>query len=146
MAEAKRGDTVKVHYTGKLKDGTVFDTSQGSDPIEFTLGESQVIPGFEKAVEGLSEGETTVAEIPMDDAYGQRQENLIVEVDKNSFPEEIDPEVGQMLTMQQPDGKKVNVRVDEIANGRVKLDANHPLAGEDLVFEIEVLEISNGSS
>ena len=141
MAQAKTGDTVKVHYTGKLKDGTVFDSSEGRDPIEFKLGENQVIPGFEKAVEGMSEGEKTVAAIPMTEAYGPRQDNLIVEVDQNSFPEDINPEVGQMLTMQQPDGRKVNVRVAELAEGRVKLDANHPLAGEDLEFEIEIVEI-----
>ena len=142
MSPAKTGDTVKVHYTGKLKDGTVFDTSQGRDPIEFKLGENQVIPGFEKAVEGMSEGEKTTTSIPMDEAYGARQENLIVEVDQDSFPKDINPEVGQMLTMQQPDGRKVNVRVAELAEGRVKLDANHPLAGEDLTFEIEVVEVT----
>lgn len=142
MTQAKTGDTVKVHYTGKLKDGTVFDTSQGRDPIEFKIGENQVIPGFEKAVEGMTEGEKTTASIPMDEAYGPRQENLIVEVDQDSFPKDINPEVGQMLTMQQPDGRKVNVRVAELMEGRVKLDANHPLAGEDLTFEIEVVEVS----
>jgi len=142
MAQAKTGDTVKVHYTGKLKDGTIFDTSEGRDPIEFTLGEKQVIPGFEKAVEGMKVGQKTVAAIPMDEAYGPRQENLVVEVDENSFPQDINPEVGQMLTMQQPDGQKVNVRVAELAEGRVKLDANHPLAGEDLTFEIEVVEVA----
>ncbi len=142
MTQAKTGDTVKVHYTGKLKDGTVFDTSQGRDPIEFKLGENQVIPGFEKAVEGMAVGQKTVASIPMDEAYGPRKDNLIVEVDAKSFPDDINPEVGQMLTMQQPDGSKVNVRVAELTDGRVKLDANHPLAGEDLTFEIEVVEVS----
>jgi FKBP-type peptidyl-prolyl cis-trans isomerase 2 len=141
MAQAKSGDTVKVHYTGKLKDGTVFDSSQGRDPIEFKMGENQVIPGFEKAVEGMSEGEKTVASIPMDEAYGPRKDNLIVEIDQTSLPEDINPEVGQMLTMQQPDGNQVNVRVAELAEGRVTLDANHPLAGEDLTFEIEIVEI-----
>lgn len=139
---AKKGDTVKVHYTGKLTDGTVFDSSRQRDPISFTLGEGQIIPGFEKAVEGLEPGQTTSVTIPADDAYGQRDEEAIAEVPRTQLPEGLNPEVGQQLQVQKPDGQPVPVRVTEVTEDKIKIDTNHPLAGKDLAFELELVEIS----
>lgn len=141
MNPAKHGDIVKVHYTGKLTDGTVFDSSRGSDPLEFTVGTQQVIPGFERAVLGLGVGEQTTVTVPADEAYGPHRPGLVIEIDRTEFPAEITPEVGMNLRMQQSDGETVRVAVTKINNGKVTLDANHPLAGEDLVFDIELVEI-----
>lgn len=141
MAEAKQGDDVKVHYTGRLEDGTVFDSSQDRDPLEFTLGEGQVIPGFEEAVQGMGEGESKTTTIAADEAYGPRRDDLILPVERDRFPEDVDPEVGQPLQMQTNDGQVVQVVVQEIKDGTVMLDANHPLAGQDLTFDIELVEL-----
>jgi len=139
---AKQGDTVKVHYTGKLTDGTVFDSSRERDPLEFTIGEGQIIPGFEEAVEGLEQGEQTQAEVPAEKAYGERNEQAIIEVEREKLPEDLEPEVGQQLQMQQPDGQPIPVRVTDVSEAKVTLDANHPLAGETLNFEIELVEVA----
>ncbi|HYW35782.1 MAG TPA: peptidylprolyl isomerase [Balneolaceae bacterium] len=144
MAKAKNGDTVKVHYTGKLNDGSVFDSSQDREPLEFTLGEGQLIPGFEKAVEGMEVGDNTTVEIPSDEAYGERRDDLELEVAKNELPGDIDPEVGMQLQMkQQESGQAIPVQITAVEDEKVKLDANHPLAGKDLTFDIELVEKSD---
>lgn len=143
MSKVKDGNTVKVHYTGTLKDGSVFDTSAEREPLEFTLGEGQLIPGFEKAVVGMEEGEKTKIDIPVKEAYGEAREDLIINVPKDQLPDDVEPEVGMQLQVNQPDGQPVPVRIAEITDEELKLDANHPLAGKDLSFEIEVVEIKN---
>ncbi len=142
MAAAKEGDTVKVHYTGKLEDGTVFDSSQGRDPMEFTLGQGQLIPGFEKAVMGLEPGQTTSTDIPSEEAYGPRRDELMMEVAKTQFPDDLTPEIGQQLQMRRGDtGQPMRVTVASIGDETVTLDANHPLAGKNLSFDIELVAI-----
>jgi len=143
LSKVKDGNTVKVHYTGTLKDGSVFDTSAEREPLEFKLGEGQLIPGFEKAVIGMEEGESTKIDIPVEEAYGEAREDLIINVPKDQLPEEVEPEVGMQLQVNQPDGQPVPVRIAEISDDELKLDANHPLAGKDLSFEIEVVEIKD---
>jgi peptidylprolyl isomerase len=142
MTVAQSGNTVKVHYTGKLKDGTVFDSSvQRDEPLEFTIGQGQMIAGFEKAVTGMEVGANKVADIPVTEGYGERREDMILEVPRKDVPENINPEVGQRLAVQQKDGNSIPVTVTNISDNSITLDANHPLAGEDLVFEIELLEV-----
>ena len=141
MATIKEGDTVKVHYTGTIADGTVFDTSKEREPLEFTLGEGKLIPGFEKAVVGMKVGDTSKVTIPSDEAYGEKREDMVIDVDKGQIPPDIKPEVGQQLQVQQKDGGAIPVVITEITDETVQLDANHPLAGQDLTFEIEVVEV-----
>lgn len=141
MTQAANGDTVRVHYTGKLSDGTVFDTSRNRHPLEFTLGQSEVIAGFEKAVLGLSPGETVSVTVSPEEGYGPHRPGLVIEVEEGRFPTETKPEVGQEWMMRQTDGGNINVRITKIEGGNVTLDANHPLAGEDLHFDIELVEI-----
>jgi peptidylprolyl isomerase len=141
MTQAKPGDKVKVHYTGKLADGTQFDSSENQEPLEFTLGAGEVIPGFEEAVVGMNPGDTKTATIPADDAYGDYDEELVLEVDRDQFPPEITPEIGQRLQLHQADGEVVGAVVTAFDDETVTLDANHPLAGQDLTFEIELVEI-----
>ena len=141
MAQAKYGDTVKVHYTGRLDDGTVFDTSANGDPLQFTIGSGQIIPGFEQAVVGMNPGESKTVKIPAEDAYGQRREDLIIEVEKSQLPEGLKPEVGLQLQSRQPDGRIVVLTIADMTESHVTLDANHPLAGKDLTFEIQLVEI-----
>lgn len=144
MPEAKDGDTVKVHYTGKFEDGTVFDSSENKDPLEFTLGQGQLIPGFEKAVTGLNEGDATTVNISSDDAYGERKDELEIQVTREELPDDIDPEVGMQLQVkQQQTDQSIPVRITEVTDDDVTLDANHPLAGKDLTFDIELVEIIN---
>lgn len=142
MAQAKQGDTVKVNYIGKLKDGTVFDTSEGREPLEFTLGQGQLIPGFEEAVEGMEPGQTNTVNIPAEKAYGPRNEDWIIEVEREEFPDDLEPAVGQQLQLRQENGQEILVVVTDVANDKVTLDANHPLAGHDLIFEIQLMEIA----
>lgn len=144
MSKVKDGDTVKVHYTGKLEDGSVFDTSrEREEPLEFTLGEGQLIPGFEKAVEGMEIGDSTTVDIASDDAYGERRDDLEIEVPKSELPDNIEPEVGMQLQMQQQNGQAIPVQIIDVAEEQVTLDANHPLAGKNLTFDIELVEINN---
>lgn len=140
MSEAKTGDTVKVHYTGKLEDGTVFDSSRDRDPLEFTLGQGQVIPGFEQAVEGMEAGESKSASIPADEAYGERRDEMVIDVGLEEFPDDIEPSVGQQLQLRQGEST-MTVRVTALDDESVTLDANHPLAGEDLTFDIELVDV-----
>lgn len=144
MSQVKDGDTVKVHYTGKLtEDGTVFDSSREREPLEFTLGEGQLIPGFEEAVIGMEVGDNTTVDIESEDAYGARREDLELEVSKSDLPDNIDPQPGMQLQMQQKNGQAIPVQITEVENDYVKLDANHPLAGKDLTFDIELIEIQD---
>ena len=143
---AETGDTVKVHYTGKLADGTVFDTSIGSEPLEFTLGQGKVITGFEQAVIGMQVGESKTITIPADQAYGQYRDDMIFEVGRDELPSSINPEVGMQLQMNQGDGSILIVTITEVSDTTVKLDANHPLAGQDLTFDIDLVEIGASES
>lgn len=143
MSKVKEGDTVKVHYTGTLTDGTVFDTSAEREPLEFTLGQGQLIPGFEKAVVGMDVGDSTEVEIPSDDAYGESREDLVISVPKDQLPDDVEPQVGMQLQVNQQDGQPIPVRITEVGDENLTLDANHPLAGEDLKFEIELVEVAD---
>jgi peptidylprolyl isomerase len=138
---ARTGDTVRVHYTGRLDDGTQFDSSENRDPLEFELGAGQVIPGFESAVEGMEPGQDKRFTIPADDAYGPHRPEMVLEVDRDQVPPDIDPQVGDTLHIQTPAGEPIPVRVTAVDDGAVTLDANHPLAGEDLNFEVRLEEI-----
>jgi peptidylprolyl isomerase len=140
-AVAKTGDTVKVHYTLKLADGTVYDTSVGSEPLEFTLGQGKVIPGFEQAVIGMQVGETKTFTIPADQAYGQRSNDLIFDIKRDELSPDIIPEVGMMLQTSQG-----IITIIEVTETTVKIDANHPLAGQELTFDIELVEIGESQS
>ncbi|HOA23961.1 MAG: peptidylprolyl isomerase [Aggregatilineales bacterium] len=141
MTQAKIGDTVRVHYTGRFEDGTVFDTSQGREPIEFTLGEHEVIPGFENAVAGMQAGETKTTQIPPEDAYGERREDLLIDVPRAEVPADIDPQVGQTLQVQGAGGQVFPVVVASVGEDTITLDANHPLAGRSLIFDIHLIDI-----
>lgn len=140
MSKVKDGDTVKVHYTGTLKNGEVFDSSKDKEPLEFTLGEGQLIPGFEKAVVGMAIGDSANIDIPSDEAYGAEREDLIINVPKDQLPEDITPQVGMQLQVNQENGQPIPVRIKEVGETELTLDANHPLAGQDLNFEIELVE------
>lgn len=142
MSAATNGDTVHIHYTGRLDDGTEFDSSKGRDPLSFTLGEGKVIPGFEAAVEGMAEGDSKTTTIPPEDAYGERRDELVLDVPRDNLPEQIDPEPGQQLNMQTADGQSFMVRVTTVLDDRIQVDANHPLAGQDLTFDIELVKIA----
>ena len=141
MSQVRENDTVKVHYTGKLTDGQVFDTSEGKDPIEFTLGKGQLIPGFEKGLLDMKVNEKKTITIPKEEAYGEPREDLVQEVEKTQLPEEIKPEVGMGLVSKTPDGREMNLVVAEVKEETIVVDGNHPLAGKDLIFDLEVVEI-----
>ena len=141
MAQAKHGDTVKVHYTGKLEDGTVFDTSINRDPLQFTMGEGQIIPRFEQAAVGMNPGESKTTKVPADKAYGSHHKEEVLVVDRNQFPVDLKPEVGQKLQIRQADGQTIVVTVTAVSESSVTLDANHPLAGKDLTFDIQLIEL-----
>lgn len=141
MTQAKSGDLVAIHYTGKLEDGTVFDSSRDRDPLEFSLGSGQVIPGLEAAVMGMSLGESKTEVIPSEQAYGPYRDEMVMVVDLQQIPAEIPLEVGIQLQLQGPDGQAVPVLVSDLSNSDVTLDANHPLAGETLIFDIELVGI-----
>ena len=142
MSTAKQGDTIQIHYTGTLDDGTVFDSSEGRDPLAFTLGEGQVIPGFERAALGMETGETKTTRIESDDAYGDHNDELVLEVPREQLPDGLEVEVGTALQLQQPDGRAVPVTVAALDDATITLDANHPLAGEALTFELTLVEIA----
>ena len=141
MAAAKKGDNVKIHYKGTLQDGTVFDSSEGREPLGFTLGGGQVIPGFDEAVMGMSEGESKNVTIPVDKAYGPRNDELVLPVPLSQVPADLKPEVGQQLQMGGPNGQPVMVKIVDITDEHIMLDANPPLAGEDLIFDLELVAI-----
>jgi len=144
MSQAKKGDRVKVNYTGTLEDGTEFDSSAGREPLEFTIGEGMLIPGFENAVEGMAEGDKKEVKIPADEAYGPHIKDLVADFERSQFPPDIDPQVGVQLQIEQDNGGTTIVRVVGVTDSTVTLDANHPLAGKDLTFNIELVDISQG--
>ncbi len=141
MEVAKKGNRVKVHYTGKLQDGTIFDSSIEREPLEFVVGDGNMIKGFDKAVEGMQKGETVTANIPSSEAYGERRADMMVDVPIDQVPENINPAVGQQLSIQQANGQAMPVVVTAVSDDKITLDANHPLAGKDLTFEINLVEI-----
>ncbi len=141
MNQAKTGDTVKVHYTGKLEDGVVFDSSKDRPPLEFTIGGGEVIAGFENGIIGMEVGSTKTISIPPEEAYGPRREELVLYVKKTDFPDNIVPAVGQQLQVRQPNGGIIDLVVTEMNDDTVTLDANHPLAGKTLIFDVELVEI-----
>lgn len=142
MSQVKANDTVKVHYTGKLADGQVFDSSvERGEPIEFTMGQGQLIPGFENGLIDMEVNEKKTINIPKEEAYGEPREELVQEVEKSQLPEEIKPEVGMGLVSKSPDGQEMNLVVKDIKEETIVVDGNHPLAGKDLVFDLEVVEI-----
>ncbi len=141
MTQAKSGNTVRIHYTGTLDDGTEFDSSAGRDPLEFALGGGQVIPGFDTAVDGMALGESKSVTIPPDEAYGQRHGQLVQQVPRTALPGDMEPAVGMQLQSQSPDGQVMNLVVTEIVDDSLTVDANHPLARQALTFAIELVEI-----
>jgi peptidylprolyl isomerase len=141
MSQAKTGDTVRVHYTGTLDDGSQFDSSAGREPLEFALGSGQVIPGFDTAVAGMSVGESRSVRIPAEDAYGARHDELISDVPRSALPQDLEPAVGMHLQAQGPDGQVMQLLVVAVAEESFTVDGNHPLAGETLNFDIELVEI-----
>ncbi|UCC50082.1 MAG: peptidylprolyl isomerase [Gemmatimonadota bacterium] len=141
MEKAKRGDTVKVQYTGRLQDGRVFDTSAEREPLRFTIGQGNVIRGFEQAVVGMAPGEAKSVHLPPEEAYGVRRDQLVFEVQRAKLPSGLEPEVGKRLEYRQRDGTALPLTVTAVSESKVTLDANHPLAGHELTFDIELLEI-----
>lgn len=142
MSQVKKDDVVKVHYTGTLKDGQVFDSSLEREPLEFKVGAGQMIPGFEKGVLEMGLNEKKTIEIPADEAYGQVKDDLFQEIDKEQLPDNIDPKVDMALAAQMPDGRTQQLRISEVKEDSIVVDANHPLAGKDLTFEVEVVQIN----
>ncbi|WP_047267243.1 FKBP-type peptidyl-prolyl cis-trans isomerase [Marinitoga sp. 1197] len=140
--KAEKGNTVKVHYTGTLNDGSVFDTSNGREPLEFTLGTGQVIPGFEEAIIGMEIGEKKTITIPSKEAYGEYSEEKVFELPKQNFPSNIDEALGQTVQLGDSTGNVFLAKILEVTDEIVKMDTNHPLAGKDLTFEIELIEIN----
>jgi len=141
MEKAKTGDTVRVEYTGKFEDGQIFDSNKGKELLEFTLGEGKIIPGFEKAVIGMEVDEEKTVKIPPKDGYGEYIEGLVAEVEKERFPENLSLEVGRQLVIPQENGGQLIVTITKVTDSKVTLDANHPLAGKTLIFDIKLKEI-----
>ncbi|AUC85119.1 peptidylprolyl isomerase [Polaribacter sp. ALD11] len=141
MSQVKENNTVKVNYTGKLSDGQIFDTSEGKEPIEFTLGQGRLIPGFEKGLIDMKLNEKKTITIVKEEAYGEVNKDLIQEVKKTELPQDMAPEVGMGLVSKSPDGQEMNLMVVEVKDESIVIDGNHPLAGKDLIFDLEVVEI-----
>ena len=144
MKQVKSGDKVKVHYHGKLTNGETFDSSAGREPLEFEIGAGSVIKGFDEGVSGMKVGEKRTINIPVDEAYGQRSEDMLIEFPKDRFPKDMEIKEGMQLMMSNGTGQNIPVIVVEVKDDAVILDANHPLAGEDLIFDIELVEIVGG--
>lgn len=142
MAQPQKGNTVAVHYTGRLEDGTVFDSSKDGDPLRFKLGEGQVIPGFEQAILDLEPGQTGTTRIPPEEGYGPHRTELIVAIPREQLPSDIEPEIGQHFQLTVDQGNNVPVVVKDVSETSVTFDANHPLAGKTLVFDLELVEIT----
>lgn len=140
--QVKNGDTIKIHYKGRLADGTVFDSSEGREPLEFTVGGGMVIPGFDAGVKDMSVGDKKTINIPAAQAYGEKEEHLIVEFPKDQFPPDLNPEVGMQLSMSSNTGQVIPVVITDVKETSVMLDANHQLAGKDLIFDLELMEIN----
>ncbi len=142
MKVAQNGDTVKVHYTGRLNSGETFDSSDGGDPLEFTIGEQQLIAGFEEAVIGMDPGQTKTITIPADEAYGEKRSELIATVERTRFPDDVELALGQQFRVGQAGSDEMVVTVTALTDSHVTIDANHPLAGEELTFDITLAEIA----
>ncbi len=140
MIEARKGDNVKVNYTGKLDDGTVFDSSEGAEPLEFSIGSGQVIVGFDEAVTGMKVGDTKTVQIPVDKAYGERNDEMVIQAPIEQVPPDLNPELGMRLEMGGANGEVLRVVVTEITETHITLDANPPLAGKDLIFDLELVD------
>ena len=145
MEKAKVGDTVRVEYTGKFEDGQIFDSNKGKELLEFTLGKGKIIPGFEKAVVGMEVDEEKTVKIPPKDGYGEYIEGLVAEVEKERFPENLSLEVGRQLVIPQENGSQLIVTITKVTDSKVTIDANHPLAGKTLIFDIKLKEIVKNS-
>ena len=141
MQQVKSGDKVKVHYHGRLPNGETFDSSEGGQPLEFEVGSGMVIKGFDDGVTGMKVGEKKTINIPAEDAYGEMNPDMVIEYPKSQFPEHIEVKVGELLVMSSASGEQYNVKIAGVKDDVVMLDANHPLAGQDLVFDIELVEI-----
>ena len=143
MIQVKENNTVKVHYVGKLSDGQVFDTSEGKEPLEFTLGQGKLIAGFEKGLIDMKLNDKKTITISKEEAYGESREDLIQEVDKSQLPEDITPEVGMGLVSKSADGNEMNLLIVEVKESTIVIDGNHPLAGKELTFDLEVVDIQS---
>jgi FKBP-type peptidyl-prolyl cis-trans isomerase 2 len=141
MQEAQVGDLVSVHYTGKLKNGEVFDSSKDRDPLKFTLGNKELLGGFEEGVVGMKPGETKSVTLNPEQAFGDRREDLVLELPKNEFPQHITPSIGLQLNLSSANGANLPVVITDVGDDSVTLDGNHPLAGQTIVFDIELIEI-----
>ncbi|HQU56517.1 MAG: peptidylprolyl isomerase [Chitinophagaceae bacterium] len=146
MTQVKKGDKVKVHYHGKLNSGETFDSSEGRDPLEFEVGSGKVIKGFDEGVTGMQVGDKKTINIPCNDAYGPVNPEMVIDMPKERFPEDMKIEKGMPLMMSDQQGQQFQVKVVEIKDASVLLDANHPLAGKDLTFDLELVEINGGAS
>ena len=138
----EEGQKVKIHYTGTLDDGNQFDSSAGHDPLEFEMGAGMVIPGFETGVKDMAVGEKKDIHIPVAEAYGEKREEMVMEFDRSQLPEGLEPEVGMGLQMQGPEGQPLPVQIVAVAEENITIDANHPLAGQNLNFELELVEVN----
>ena len=145
MQQAKKGDKVKVHYNGRLSNGETFDTSAGREPLEFEVGSGMVIKGFDDGITGMGVGEKKTINIPVEEAYGPRSEDMLIEFPKDRFPADMQIEEGMQLMMSNGAGQNIPVVITELKENSVMLDANHPLAGEELIFDIELMEIVGSS-
>ena len=141
MSQAKNGDTVKVHFTGRLENGEVFVKSEEDQPVDLTLGTGELIPGVERTIVGMEVGEKKTIAVPPEQAYGPKQEDLMVEIDKSNLPEHVTPAIGKGLRIRQSDGDDINVIISGMTENTVTLDGNHPLAGGTLFFDLELVEI-----
>ena len=142
MKKAATGNTVKVHYTGRLEDGTVFDTSEWRDPLMFTIGRKQMIPGFEAGVIGMEEGEKKMINIPSDAAYGPYRDDMVLDFPREHVPTDVELEIGGRFSLRAEDNQVISVVIKTISDDTVTLDANHDLAGKDLIFDIELVEVA----
>ena len=142
MKQAKKGDSVVVHYTGKLADGTVFDSSRDRQPIQFKVGDGQVIPGVENAVVVMNAGDSKTAKIPSEEAYGPRRDDMVVTLDRSQLPADLDPKVGQRLELTQENDQTVLATITDLSEKNITLDGNHPLAGKELTFELELVQVA----
>src|SRR5215213_2039372 len=145
MQQVQNGDKVKVHYHGTLRNGEIFDSSNGREPLEFTVGSGQVIKGFDEGVKGMQIGEKKTVEIPVGDAYGEKEQERIIEFPVAQFPADLKPEVGMQLMMSDGSGQQIPVTITDVKEDKVSLDANHPLAGQDLIFDLELVSIESTS-
>lgn len=143
MAQAKKGDKVQVHYVGKLTDGTVFDSSEGREPLEFLLGSGQVIAGFDNGIEGMNVGEHKQINIPVEEAYGPANEEMIFSLQRSEMPDDLPLEVGATLNMhEEGNPQPIPVIIRAVDDETITLDANHPLAGQELIFDVELVQVT----